>query len=883
MKILKKIILLLIILFAILILGCYAFYLFILPNILASPENTTKYENFVSQKIGVPFTIKGLKVKTYPDLSFKISSVGLYSVTKNGETLAHIDNLKYGASLLNIKHGKLSSSYIYADVPTIKDNIKLAQNKEQKPLNLSFFPKTNVKKAYIKLTDKTYININYIKSKSHSGKIITQLLAKIYNPYTKTPVIIGEKGAVVYKNALGFEDFSLQLDDSKLYLTGGTSKLKITGKSIPVNELEKSFLYFYKLKNPNKRNFIENFSDFYGKLDVDLIFAKGVLSGTCTAHDLGAKFSNFKIPVHLPLTTFYFKDKTVQAKTKGTFGGKPVTTDFHLTGMMTHDLHVIGDVHSHFTNKITRKYFPMITIKGIADADVKYHTHNSKVDVYYTLKLNKGNNNLLSEYGNLDNTDKTRIITMHTVKQGNPMKIQDYAYSVVTSKGLEKIFYGSGMFNKINGHYKLTNIDLNSNGKVSIHYIKSFLKNYVDDGSFDVNLKLDVLAKKLDGVMNLYNITHGDFLTLSNAKLKIVNDDITLRTIGKFYGSPYLATAKLANDFNELLIRDIDVHLNSFYVQRGKLNDIQSFSKNSGKKNTSSNKKLKIDVEQGRVIVDRIYGRKFDVRSVNIEGSLKNNIAHFVIPKAIYAGGVLTAKGLYNLDDTSSDIQFFASDINSNTVATNFFNLPNQVTGKAFATLHVKMKNKLNDIKAKATFAITDGFLPKLSSQEFILGGKKKKNKKPSLLNKLNIKVSISKLVNIDFSKPTKDLYTNVYGSFDINNEEVSNIKLFSKNDMLSFFVEGNYDIDNQCGNLDLWGKSNKTKAKKIRILKIPINLIYKIVFKTEHTQSQYADKLKQIPPVKAAITDEVNTFRVSASGNLNETDHLKIILKNIK
>ena len=78
-------------------------------------------------------------------------------------------------------------------------------------------------------------------------------------------------------------------------------------------------------------------------------------------------------------------------------------------------------------------------------------------------------------------------------------------------------------------------------------------------------------------------------------------------------------------------------------------------------------------------------------------------------------------------------------------------------------------------------------------------------------------------------------------------------------------------------------GTTQQNCRKKIRILKIPINLLYKIAFRSEKTADQYADKIEQIPAIKANITDDVSTFRVYVSGNLNSDSKIKVELKNIK
>ena len=88
--------------------------------------------------------------------------------------------------------------------------------------------------------------------------------------------------------------------------------MKILGKNLPVAELERSFLYFYKLRHPDKRNFLENFSNFQGTMDVDLLFNKNGLTGNCLTHNLGADFSKFNIAVFLPETKFDFINYYIQ-------------------------------------------------------------------------------------------------------------------------------------------------------------------------------------------------------------------------------------------------------------------------------------------------------------------------------------------------------------------------------------------------------------------------------------------------------------------------------------------------------------------------------------------------------------------------------------------
>ena len=864
----------------------YFSFLFLLPKNINTDKNIRKCEELLSQTTGFHTNLDGFKFNSNPNLTFDIKVKKTAFISKEKEELIKIDNLKYHASVLNIKHGKLNSDYIFADINLLKKYLN-QKSKNDKKLDLSYFPIINIKSGKIIFTPKTYAKIENIKSVKHHGKISTSIFARIINPYTKHPITVGEKGTINYKNKLDFDNFSIKFGSSEIYLFGDTDNLKIKGKDLPVKELEEGFLYFYKLKHPNKKNFIENFANFKGSLDVDLGIKKGNFNGECTAKNLGADFSTLKIPVFLPETIFYFKDKTIKAKTQGIFGTEPVKTDVVILGAGTDKLDVLGNVESDFTNRLVKKYYPNVEIQGHTPAKVTYHTHQGKVDVYYYLTIPKGNN-LLSVWGNLDNTDKTRKITMHTEKHGIPMEIKELEYCAVEQNQCNKLLYGDGLINKTNGKYTLYNLNLKTNGKISVNYIKSFLRDYIKNGTFDADVKLDFIKKNMLGFVNLYNISNDKNLILQNTSLNVNKDEIIINTNGKLYSSPIIASAIVANKFqnNKILVKSIDMHLNSLFLQKGKLQFIPKNFKTNKITTAGQNRKKKpdIEIEQGRVVVDRIYGRRFDVRNVNFQGALRNNIASFIIPKAEYAGGLLSAKGIYNTKNYSSDIQFFASDINSNEVATQIFKLPDQIEGEAFATLHIITKNKFNDIKAKATFAVSDGYLPKIGTQEFII--KNDKNKKPSkiakFIEKHNIKLTLSNITNIDFSEPEK-FNSNLYGSFNMYNDEVKNVHIFSKSKIVGLYIEGDYNIETECGDINIFGKRNKTEAKKIRIFKIPINLIYKVVFRPEHSAEYYSDKVTLIPDIPTKITDDIAIFRVNVKGNFNKKEKLNITLKDIR
>lgn len=857
--------------------GLYLSYLYLLPPILTSNKMITKYEEILSDKLNLDISLSDLGVKTNPNFTIEIFLKNGKATTSQNKNLLSIKSFESKTKVFSLKPEYVKANSIYFDLTQLSNISKNKSENSQIKFDINYMPQTNIKKAYIKLDNSSYITVENFNSKLENKTISSTFLAKAKIPYVKNAIVIGNDGKIIYSEnrKIYIDNLSLQLDSSKLFANGNLDSLSFIGKDLPVSELEKSFLYFYKLKHLKKKNFIENFHNMSGQIDVNLMLSKDGLVGDCKAKNLKALFFDYKIPIILPMTKFVFSGREITAKTSGTFGGEPVRTNFYLTGLGTKDLIATGSVFSTLTNNFARKYYPIVKISKKADASVHYKTHNGVVDIDYVLKLPKGSN-LITKFASINSTDKNRIISARTQKIGDKITLKKYSFSFDNQADL---ITGDGLFLKNNGHYKPDNMTLKTKGQLPVSLLSSLLHDYLNGGKFSANLSYKFPTKTLIGSMDLYNVTHKDYLYLEHVKFDIGNDDkIVLHSKGTFFNSPIYVSMIADNNFRKnLLIHDINIHLKKYIVAKGNLASIPKSYESKKSLNISTNNDYKIEVEKGQILVDEIYHRTFTLHNVRIIGKMKDNIVNFIIPETSYAKGQLSGKGKYDVKRHNSDIYFFASDIDSNEVATNIFNFKDQINGSAFATLHLKTKNKLNDIKAHATFAIEDGYLPQLGSTEFMLG----QSKKYKLLNKVKKKFTLENITNIDFSK-SNIFYSNLRGSFLVDNNKVNNVKIYSQSDYLSLFIEGDYNIDSEHADFCIWGRHNKTEEKKIRIFKIPLSLIYRVVFRIEKTKDMYKSKLAQIPPIKIKPMDIESVFKVTVCGNLNE-GNVKVQLKDIR
>lgn len=860
----------------------YIGLLFVLPILLNSSFMVHKYEQMISKKTGFPVKIEGFRVKTHPNLSFDVKAEHIISKTEKGVDVVNVSDILYKTKFFSIKPKSVDVNDIYIDFTQMKSFMQTKdKNSDDNDFDLGYFPLLNIKRVYTKLDKESHIEITNLQSMKKDSVVFCKFLAKVETPYNNAPIYVGRQGYLYYSDNLYIEDLSIDFGSSKLTIAGEIENLNMFGQALPVDELERAFVFFYKIKHHGKKNFIENFHNMKGTLDVNLNFSKRGVNGKCRAHNLRADFSNYMIPVNLPVVDFYFQGLKVFARTKGTFGLEPVFTDFETVGIGTKNVHTRGNVYSKLTNKFSQKYYKPIKILGYANAHVKYDVQGKDVNVYYYLGVDKGNN-LISQYGSLDNTDKKRQIYAHTLKQGERIYLKKYRYEFLDNSP-KILLHGDGLFERIKGRYKPVSMSVKTNGDVPVILIKSFIKDFLDNGKFNSALNYDFKNKVLSGYLNLKNSQHSDYLYFNNTNLIASNTGIKVNADGTFFDSPITFALNADNDFSTgLNIRDINIYLKKFYVKRGNISSVQSDIHNKKSKFSTQNHgaaDYNISVQQGKIHVDEIIHQKFYLHNVEILGKMKDYIVDFTIPETEYSQGILSAVGKYNVVKHCSDIHFLASEIDSNEVATKMFNLPNQFEGKGYATLHLMTKNKLNDIHAHATFAIKDGFLPKLGSREFIFNRPNKFKKVLFFLNK-PIKFTLSKITNIDFSKPNV-FYSDLRGSFILNNSQIDCVKIFSQSDYLSMFIEGSYNIDQQIGNLCIWGRHNRVAERKIKIFKIPLSWIYKFLFKVERTKILYKEKINQIPPINAKPHEE-SLFRVRVNGNLNSND-IDVQMKDLK
>ncbi len=855
----------------------YAVYLFILPSVLSSKLFVNKINSFISHTTGIKVQADKFSFVSYPSLVFDLEFDKLQIYIQETELLNAKDGyLKF--DIKNLSLNKINIDYVFINENGIKRIFNKNSAKKSYNFNSKKIPEISIKNAEIWMDkdgiNSIFITVSNLKLIKNGENSVCVFEAEIISDLFRNLINIGKKGYLYFQNdSLYAKDLQILIGVSKLNLNGKiidfnkNNEFTIKGQNIPISDIKASLLYFQKIKDSSKK-FIENFYDFSGEMDVDVYVKEKGLFGKCIAKNLSAKTVLFDVPIFFKKVDFIFDKDSLQASEAGTLGGEEVHTSFKISNMGTKNQEVIGNVYSNLTNKSVSKYVPYLSLQGYAATSVDYSVKNKKINVNYLLKLKK-HSDIHYKNAYLGLIDKNRRLFVKTLKENNTLKILHYDYSIQEGSNISNIILGNGLFIKRNGHLVPSYITCKTNDFAPVSVTGSFGR-YISGGYFNGNLKYDFEKELLTGIFMLKDSLYKDFYI---NKANVIADSSIMKIIanGKYLNSVFEANLEAENYFvNKIHVYNMELFLDKYIFKTD--NKKRKITKQQNSlKIPAPPEKLDLDIDNWIIRLNKIKRKKLELNNIFIEGSLKDNIFSFAVPKIFFAKGTINANGIYDFKEKTSDIIFIAKDIDSNTVADVMFDLPNQIEGKANATLHAETTNSFDKVKAYATFSLVEGYLPKIGSTEFIL--KKSKNFRRPL------KFKLSDIINIDI-KNMKALSSNLNGSFCFDNDSIYNAKITSSQKYLSLLVEGDYNFDSQQADLSLFGKYNNQEMGKVKILFVPLSWIFKFVFKPENTIDLYKNKLKEVPPI-VAEPQEQSAFRVKINGNLNKND-VKVELKSI-
>lgn len=868
-EIFKKIAVYAVILLLVFITGCYFFVVFITPKIVNSKTFISNVQDFILDKSGYSFEFSEYNYSVSKRLIFYFAA-NKVMVKNNDKTVLLFDNLKIKYIPYNLSKSDIITDSIFFDNTNV-----IKSNKKAKSIDFNNLPQFRVKNLSAVLNNRPQLRINFknVLSKKDNNCLKVSFEGNIISSFLKNPVILNKNTPIIIKNGnLLFDNFSIYVDKTPLILNGNYKNksdfnLKINSKNLSVPFIEQTFLYFMKQKEPDNKNFIENFHDFRGLADIDLTIKNKDISGYILLKEFQSKYIKFNIPLHFKNAKFLFDKDRIYLNEDGMVGLEPAQTEFSTENLFSDKRVVKGCLKTYATNNFAKKYIENLSIKNKTDINLNYTVLNKEITVEYLINI-PAFSSIIYNNSSLEPFDKKRRIYAKTFKQGNNLYLKTFDYSTLEDDKISSIITGNGLFKRFNNKYHLDFISCKTTTKTPVT-IFGFFNNLIKGGYFEGDVRYDANKKIIIGTFDLFNTKYKNFF-VKNAKVIADNSNIKVKANGEFENQPYQAFLDLNNTlYDNITINDVNLYLKQFTIKKGKHN------KNQLSKEYIANKvkEANLTIKNGKIRLDKLIFKKIILENLELTGQIDDNIAYFNVPDIDFAKGKLSAEGVYDLEYKASNINFYAKCIDSNLASDMIFNLKNQFEGLSNAELYFKSYDSLNFIDAFGKFSIQDGALTKLGSREFLV--KKSKDSKKMF------KFKLTDILNIKEEK-IKALRSNLNGNFELKNTFIKNAEIYSKHKYLSMYLRGNYEIKSQKADVKLFGNYNKNAQKGIRVLFIPLSWITKFVFKNEDLKSNYIEQINKIPPIEGKDIDK-EIFVVKLSGNPNNNSSIKVEMNGLK
>ncbi len=840
----------------------------------------TKYaiNNYILTKTGYETSISGLKFTVSEILAFKLHIDKISS--KKDDDLLLIDDFNISFLPFNKDKNKIDINSINLNKTIVDKNKSNTKFDYDKFLNiLSNLPDISVNKAEFNIDKKNCFKINANLSNlvllTKNGKKTLSFNLNLNSDFINSPLRISSSDKFIFLNDgiytdgiyLHFKNSSA-LISGKIFDRNNKSKFFLKSKNLSVSDAINSFI-LYKKQKSNSKLFIENFKDYKGSFDSNLVFDSGKINGTILIHKISATTVPLNVPIEFSNPVFIFDNSDVYTSSKGLLGGEPVNLDMYFTlDKKTSSKTVSGSIKTKLTDKFSNKYIDKLFIKNDLHLGVDYFVKDGVADVFYSADIPIGAD--ISYSGaKLGLTDTNRKLGLTTRKNGDTITLVNYIYSVNKDGIDNEIIFGNGEFKKINGKYKLYKINgtTKTNAPVSL---LGFIENRLKGGFFSGNVTYDYLNRSLFGSFVIQDTVFKNF-KIKNAAVFADSKLISILADGTFKKEPFSAEIDIKNSLkNHLYIDKLHLFLNKF-----------SFTKtNKSKSNTIDMTFDKIENYYDKVTINDMNIRLNEFRKDNIVlknitliGSVTDNKFNFIMPDIMFSGGILSSKGSFNFDNNKAIVDFSADGIDSSVASFQLFNLKEQIKGKMSAKLHVETtEDKDTFLIGRGTFFVNRGYLPKIGTTQFAL--KTSKRKHP-------FRFSMSDIFRIKSSRNYSPI-SNIKGDFNFTDELVDNMNVYLQNDVLSLYINGDCDIKDEYANISVLGRYDKDIESGIKILFIPIRWVLKFLFKEKEDFNVYSLEFEKVPELKAPA-DRQKNFAIDLDGNLNNFKKINFKLRGLR
>lgn len=814
----------------------------------------TKWNANLNGKIGSSsMTIIGNSNKSETNININANSIKTDELFNILCKELKINQIPKTNSLINIKaHYKSKGQDI--------DIQKLKAQGEFSPLNKNLSDGLNIQSGYFELENGN-LTLRNLRAKQNDSTIYAN--GNINGLFTKKHIING---------TLNIENFDIKA----------------------INNLRNT-----NILPTNLQNLVNTYKDYQGKTNIQINCLKNVAKGKIELNNIKFNHDYYNTPIQIKNGDIILDGNKIEAKSIiAKLDNIPVFLNLNVS-----DLDKTAKIKGYLTTKINEQFvnkyinskltYP-VKVKGdiTLTMNIGGNLNNIKLtprfkfapnsDIYY-MGANLGDEKEEREiYADLTvNNNSYNLKKMDYIRYMTSQNASSYPIRILTANGQLTA-------NKNNILIKNLNIETLEKANAKLFNV-IFKKSIIKSGLFTCKLFVKGNSKYpiIIGEINTENLDLPIYNTfINNLSINAKENLINIKALGMALDSDFEINA-VAENSNQLPIEINDLNIKSEKINLDLLINYltQIPTPTTATKLVSSTQKNispKIDIsdviiKKGSINTKEIIIKDLIAQNFKAEFKLTDKII-LEIPKLSLdiTTGNIEGEGVYEFNTGKIKTNLSAFNVDSNKIATTFFEFKDQIYGAANGNIVMSTngnteEERLKNMNGHAYFEIADGKMPKLGSVEYLL-------RAGNFIKSGITGLSISNIIDIITPIKTGN-FESIKGSMSIKNGVAQNLEVYSKSDNLNLFINGEYDMIQEYANLRVYGRLTK-KASNIlgKIGNLSLNnLIAQIPGIKMDNQEKVSirKELNKIPGVELN-NEAYRIFTVKIDGDINEEKYVK-------
>ena len=406
-----------------------------------------------------------------------------------------------------------------------------------------------------------------------------------------------------------------------------------------------------------------------------------------------------------------------------------------------------------------------------------------------------------------------------------------------------------------------------------------FRKPNIKQGQFTSDLKFNgrLSNPRLLGDFHIFE-TNIPFLdtTMKNITLKFKDKTIDLSSKGEILSNDLTVRATLRNKLTPpYYVENADLYTKVFdlnyIIEKLKLSQVDNyttFESFEGADLTS------IIIKDMNLTADNIYLRNIIARdfSANVSANEKKILNVNAFQFSI-ADGILNGKFKYNIQNSETNLDLKAKEINANDLAYALFDLNNQIYGDLTGDIKLScngsdFENCMKTLNGKTTFNVSEGRMPKLGSLEYLL-------KAGNLLKGGITSISINSVIDIITPLKTGD-FSDINGKINIKDGEADKIEITTRGKDLSLFITGKYNFSSAQADMEVFGLLSKKISTMFGPLgNLSLNTLFNAIPGVDLSKdNKILTQINKIPGIELS-SKAYRKFIAEIKGNINGDDYV--------